>query len=82
MADVRYQQRVHCTIRSNLEYSSTAIHADMQKVNGDDDLHYGTAAKWVHDLKEGRESIEDDKKIWSTFVSKKRERSCFREEIA
>ena len=46
-------------IRSKLGFSTTDIHAVLQKENA---LQYGTVAKWVRLPKDGRESIEDDER--------------------
>ena len=54
------EQRVYCKIRAHLGFPPTEIHADLQKVYGNDALKYATVCKWVRHFNDGRESIEND----------------------
>ena len=54
------EQRVYLKIRAQLGFPPTEIHADLQKVYGNDALKYATVCKWVPRVNDGRESIEND----------------------
>ena len=41
------EQRVYCTIRAQLGFPPTEIHADLQNVYGNSALKYATVCKWV-----------------------------------
>ena len=55
--------RVYCIIRAQLQFPSTEIHADLQKVYGNGSLKYATVCKWVRCFNGGRESIENDPRV-------------------
>ena len=57
------EQRVYCKIQAHLGFPSTEIHADLQKVYGNDALKYATVCKWVCRFNDGRESIENDPRV-------------------
>ena len=57
------EQRVYCKIRAQLGFPPTEIHADLQKVYGNDALKYATVCKWVRHFIDGRESIENDTRV-------------------
>ena len=57
------EQRVYCKIRAQLGFTPTEIHADLQKVYGNDALKYATVCKWVRHFIDGRESIENDTRV-------------------
>ena len=48
---------------STVRVSSTEIHADLQKVQGNGALKYATVCKWVRRFNDGRESIENDPQV-------------------
>ena len=54
------EQRVYCKIPAQLRFLLTEIHADLQKVHGNDALKYATVCKWVRCFNDGQESIEND----------------------
>ena len=54
------EQRVYCKIPVQLQFPSTEIHADLQKVYWNCALKHATACKWVRRFNDGRESIEND----------------------
>ena len=54
------EQRVYCKIRAQLRFPPTKIHADLQKVYGNDTLRYATVCKCVRHSNDGRESIGND----------------------
>ena len=58
-----YEQRVYCKIRAQLGFPPTEIHADLQKVYGNDALKYATVCKWVRRFNDGWESIENDPQV-------------------
>ena len=57
------EQRVYCKIRATLGFPPTEIHADLQKVYGNGALKYATVRKWVCCFNDGRESIENDRRV-------------------
>ena len=57
------EQRVYCKIRAQLGFPQTEIHADLQKVYGNDALKHATVCKWVRRLNDGRESNENDPRV-------------------
>ena len=57
------EQRVYCKIRAQLGFPPTEIHADLQKVYGNDALKYAPVCKWVRCFNDGRESIENDPQV-------------------
>ena len=57
------EQRVYCKIRAQLGFPPTEIHADLQKVYQNGALKYATVCKWVHRFNDGRESIENDRRV-------------------
>ena len=57
------EQRAYCKIRAQLGFPPTEIHADLQKVYGNDALKYATVCKWVRRFNDGRESIENDPRV-------------------
>ena len=57
------EQRVCCKIRAQLGFLQTEIHADLQKVYGNDALKYATVCKWVRCFNGGQESIENDPRV-------------------
>ena len=54
---------LYCKIQAQLGFPPTEIYADLQKVYGNGALKYDTVCKWVHHLKDGRESIENDPQV-------------------
>ena len=63
------EQRVYCKIRAQLEFPPREIHADLQKVYGNNALKYATVCKWVHCFNDGRESNENDPQVgWLVSV--------------
>ena len=57
------EQRAYCKIRAQLGFPPTEIHADLQKVYGNGALKYATVCKWVRHFNDGRESIENDRRV-------------------
>ena len=57
------EQRVYCKIRAQLEFLTTEIHADLQKVYGNGALKYATVCKWVRSFNDGWESIENNPRV-------------------
>ena len=57
------EQRAYCKIRAQLGFLPKEIHADLQKVYGNDALKYATVCKWVHRFNDGRESTENDPRV-------------------
>ena len=57
------EQRAYCKIRAQLGFPPTEIHADLQKVYGNGALKYATVCKWVRHFDDGRESIENDRRV-------------------
>ena len=57
------EQRVYCTIRAQLEFPPTEIHADLQKVYWNGALKYATVCKWVRHFNDDQESIENDPRV-------------------
>ena len=58
-----FEQRVYCKIRAQLGFPPTEIHADLQKVYGNGALNYAAVCKWVRRFNDGRESIENDRRV-------------------
>ena len=59
------EQRVYCKIRAQLRFPPTEIYADLQKVYGNGALKYATVCKWVRRFNDGRESVENDRRVGS-----------------
>ena len=57
------EQRAYCKIRAQLGFPPTEIHADLQKVYRNGALKYATICKWVRRFNDGRESIENDRRV-------------------
>ena len=57
------EQRAYCKIRAQLRFPPTEIHADLQKVYGNGALKYATVCNWVRCFNDGRESIENDRRV-------------------
>ena len=57
------EQRVYCKIRAQLGFPPTKIHADLQKVYRNGVLKYATVYKWVRRFNDGRESIENNRRV-------------------
>ena len=57
------EKRAYCKIRAQLGFQPTEIHADLQKVYGNGALKYATVRKWVRRFNDGRESIENDRRV-------------------
>ena len=52
-----------------VRFPRTDIHADLQKVYGNDALKYATVCKWVRRFNDGRESIENGPRVgWPVSV--------------
>ena len=58
-----FEQRAYCKIRIQLGFPPTEIHADLQKVYRNSALKYATVCKWVRRFNDGRESIENDRRV-------------------
>ena len=57
------EQRAYSKIRAQLGFPPKEIHADLQKVYGNGALKYATVCKCVHCFTDGRESIENDRRV-------------------
>ena len=57
------EQRVYCKIQAQLGFPPTEIHADLQKVYGNGALKSATVCKWVRRFNDGRESVENDRRV-------------------
>ena len=52
------EQRVYYKIRAHLGFPPTEIHADVQKVYGNDALEYAIVCKWVRRFNDGRSQLK------------------------
>ena len=52
------EQRVYYKIQAQLGFPPTEIHADVQKVYGNDALEYAIVCKWVRRFNDGRSQLK------------------------
>jgi histone-lysine N-methyltransferase SETMAR len=56
----KMDQRVYIKMRTTLNESPTAIHAELVKIYGESAYSYITVTRWVRRFKEGIESVDDE----------------------